>query len=156
MEHCVFAAFLSKGSSYRDCGRPCEQHRVELRDSKGALHPLKADAECRNTMFNGVPQSAGTLLPALQTRGVATFRVDGLFEDGMTLRAKVEAYADVLFNEVPVALAMGKLGMSDRYGVTNGQLYNIRGYQDRKKEFTSVTALRAVADPGLKAVIPGE
>jgi putative protease len=156
MEHCVFAAFLSKGSSYRDCGRPCEQHRVELRDSKGALHPLKADAECRNTMFNGVPQSAGTLLPALQTRGVSTFRVDGLFEDGMTLRAKVEAYADVLFNEVPVALAMGKLGMSDRYGVTNGQLYNIRGYQDRKKEFTSVTALRAVADPGLKAVIPGE
>ena len=154
MEHCVFAAFLSKGSSYRDCGRPCEQHRVELRDSKGALHPLKADAECRNTMFNGVPQSAGTLLPALQTRGVATFRVDGLFEDGMTLRAKVEAYGDVLFNEVPVALAMGKLGMSDRYGVTNGQLYNIRGYQDRKKEFTSVTALRAVADPGLKAVIP--
>jgi putative protease len=154
MEHCVFAAFLSKGSSYRDCGRPCEQHRVELRDSKGAFHPLKADAECRNTMFNGVPQSAGTLLPALQTRGVATFRVDGLFEDGMTLRAKVEAYGDVLFNEVPVALAMGKLGMSDRYGVTNGQLYNIRGYQDRKKEFTSVTALRAVADPGLKAVIP--
>jgi putative protease len=154
MEHCVFAAFLSKGSSYRDCGRPCERHRVELRDSKGALHPLKADAECRNTMFNGVPQSAGTLLPALQTRGVATFRVDGLFEDGMTLRAKVEAYADVLFNEVPVALAMGKLGMSDRYGVTNGQLYNIRGYRDRKKEFTSVTALRAVADPGLRAVIP--
>jgi len=156
MEHCVFAAFLSKGSSYRDCGRPCEKHRVELRDSKGALHPLKADAECRNTMFNGVPQSAGTLLPALQTRGVATFRVDGLFEDGMKLRAKVEAYADVLFNEVPVALAMGKLGLSDRYGVTNGQLYNIRGYQDRKKEFTSVTTLRTVADPGIKAVIPQE
>ena len=154
MEHCVFAAFLSKGSSYRDCGRPCEQHRVELRDSKGGLHPLKADAECRNTMFNGVPQSAGTLLPALRTRGVSAFRVDGLFEDGMTLRAKVEAYADVLFNEAPVALAMGKLGMSDRYGVTNGQLYNIRGYQDRKKEFTSLTTLGSVADPGIKAVLP--
>jgi putative protease len=156
MEHCVFAAFLSKGSSYRDCGRPCEKHRVELRDSKGALHPLKADAECRNTMFNGVPQSAGTLIPDLRTRGVKTFRVDGLFEEPATLRAKVQAYADVLFNEVPVALAMGKLGMSDRYGVTNGQLYNIRGYHDRKKEFASVTTLRAVADPGLKAVISGE
>jgi putative protease len=156
MEHCVFAAFLSKGTSYRDCGRPCEKHRVELRDSKGALHPLKADAECRNTMFNGVPQSAGTLIPDIRTRGVRTFRVDGLFEEPATLRAKVQAYADVLFNEVPVALAMGKLGMSDRYGVTNGQLYNIRGYHDRKKEFASVTTLRAVADPGLKAVIPGE
>lgn len=154
MEHCVFAAFLSKGSSYRDCGRPCEKHRVELRDSKGALHPLKADAECRNTMFNGVPQSAGTMLPDLQARSVSTFRVDGLFEDAATLRKKVEAYAEVLFAGIPVTTAMAKLGMSDRYGVTNGQLYNIRGYQDRKKEFASVATLSAVADPGIKAILP--
>ena len=152
MEHCVFAAFLSSGSSYRDCGRPCEKHRVELRDAKGALHPLKADAECRNTMFNGVPQSAGKLIPSLQSLGVATFRIDGLFEDAATLRAKIEAYADVLFNKVPVHAAMSKLGMSERYGVTDGQLYNIRGYQDRKKKFTALEALGNVADPGLKAV----
>jgi len=154
MEHCVFAAFLSKGSSYRDCGRPCEKHRVELRDSKGAIHPLKADAECRNTMFNGVPQSAGTLIPELQTRSVSTFRVDGLFEDAATLRAKVQAYADVLFTGTPVAAAMAKLGMSDRYGVTNGQLYDIRGYRDRKKEFASLSTLTSVADPGIKAILP--
>jgi U32 family peptidase len=153
MEHCVFAAFLSKGSSYRDCGRPCEKHRVELRDSKGALHPLKADAECRNTMFNGVPQSAGTLIPALQARGISTFRVDGLFESAAKLREKIEAYAEVLFHGVAVEAAMAKLGMSDRYGVTTGQLYNIRGYQDRKKEFASLTALGSVADPGLKTVM---
>ena len=154
MEHCVFAAFLSKGSSYRDCGRPCEKHRVELRDSKGAIHPLKADAECRNTMFNGVPQSAGSLIPELQARSVSSFRVDGLFEDAATLRTKVQAYADVLFTGTPVATAMAKLGMSDRYGVTNGQLYNIRGYHDRKKEFASLTTLGSVADPGIKSVIP--
>jgi putative protease len=154
MEHCVFAAFLSKGSSYRDCGRPCEKHRVELRDSKGAIHPLKADAECRNTMFNGVPQSAGTLIPDLQARSVSTFRVDGLFEDAATLRAKVQAYGDVLFTGTPVAAAMTKLGMSDRYGVTNGQLYNIRGYHDRKKEFASLSTLTSVADPGIKAILP--
>jgi putative protease len=153
MEHCVFAAFLSKGSSYRDCGRPCEKHRVELRDSKGALHPLKADAECRNTMFNGVPQSAGTLIPALQARGISTFRVDGLFESAAKLREKIETYADVLFHGVAVETAMAKLGMSDRYGVTSGQLYTIRGYQDRKKEFASLNALGSVADPGLKTVI---
>jgi putative protease len=152
MEHCVFAAFLSTGSSYRDCGRPCEKHRVELRDSKGALHPLKADAECRNTMFNGVPQSAGKLIPSLQSLGVSTFRIDGLFEDAESLRAKIEAYADVLFHKVPVQTAMSKLGMSERYGVTDGQLYNIRGYQDRKKEFTSLVALENAADPGLKVV----
>jgi putative protease len=154
MEHCVFAAFLSKGSSYRDCGRPCEKHRVELRDSQGALHPLKADAECRNTMFNGIPQSAGTLIPALQSRAVSTFRVDALFEGAAALRAKIEAYAEVLFNDIPVSAAMAKLGMSDRYGVTNGQLYNIQGYQDRKKDFASVTTLSSVADPGLKPILP--
>jgi putative protease len=153
MEHCVFAAFLSSGSSYRDCGRPCEKHRVELRDSKGALHPLKADAECRNTMFNGVPQSAGKLIPELQELGVSTFRVDGLFEDAATLRAKIEAYADALFNKVPIERSIQRLGMSDRYGVTDGQLYNIRGYLDRKKEFTALAALGNTADPGLRAVL---
>jgi putative protease len=153
MEHCVFAAFLSNGTSYRDCGRPCEKHRVELRDGKGALHPLKADAECRNTMFNGAPQSAGTLIPQLQTRGVSTFRVDGLFEDALTLRKKVESYASVLFDGISLEDAMKKLGMSDRYGVTNGQLYNIRAYQDRKKEFKSLASLGSSADPGLRAVL---
>jgi hypothetical protein len=48
---------------------------------------------------------------------------------------------------------MAKLGMSDRYGVTSGQLYNIRGYQDRKKEFASLSALGSIADPGLKTVL---
>jgi putative protease len=38
MEHCVFCAFLSKGKDYRDCGRPCETHRVKLRDRVGAEH----------------------------------------------------------------------------------------------------------------------
>ncbi|HWD99868.1 MAG TPA: DUF3656 domain-containing protein, partial [Bryobacteraceae bacterium] len=42
-EHCVFCRFLSTGSSYRDCGRPCEKHRVELRDAAGRAHPVVAD-----------------------------------------------------------------------------------------------------------------
>ena len=52
MEHCVFCAFLSSGKDYRDCGRPCDRHDVKLRDRVGAEHPLKADAGCRNTVFN--------------------------------------------------------------------------------------------------------
>lgn len=153
MEHCVFAAFLSTGSSYRDCGRPCEKHRVELRDSKGALHPLKADAECRNTMFNGVPQSAAKLIPTLRNLHVATFRVDGLFEDAATLRRKVEGYAAVLFHNTPINDAMKQLGLVERYGITDGQLYNIRGYQDRKKPFTGLGDLEHGADPGLREVV---
>ena len=84
MEHCVFAAFMSKGSSFRDCGKPCESHRVELRDHTGALHPLKADQECRNTMFNGKPQSAAMLVPSLLAKGIRRFRLEALYEDAET------------------------------------------------------------------------
>ena len=42
-EHCVFAATLSSGKDWRDCGRPCDRHRVELRDrqSGSAFRTLK-------------------------------------------------------------------------------------------------------------------
>ena len=50
-EHCVFCRFLSSGTSYRDCGRPCEEHRVALRDTAGRAHPVMADVGCRNTVF---------------------------------------------------------------------------------------------------------
>ena len=39
MEHCVFAAFLSNGKDWRDCGRPCDRHKIELRDRVGAAFP---------------------------------------------------------------------------------------------------------------------
>lgn len=149
MEHCVFAAFLSAGSSYRDCGRPCERHRVALRDKQGALHPLKADAECRNTMFNGVPQSAAKLIPELRELGVAAFRIEGLFEDAGSLRRKVSAYALLLCGESGALEAIAALGIDEKYGVTDGQLYNIRAYRDRKKPFTALNELEGSVDPGL-------
>jgi len=37
-EHCVFCRFLSTGTSYLDCCRPCEKHRIELRDQSGRAH----------------------------------------------------------------------------------------------------------------------
>ena len=38
-EHCVFCRFLSTGTSYQDCGHPCEKHRVALRDVRRARAP---------------------------------------------------------------------------------------------------------------------
>jgi putative protease len=133
MEHCVFAAFLSTGSSFKDCGKPCERHRVELRDHTGAAHPLKADQECRNTMFNGRPQSAAMLVPGLLAKGVRRFRVEALYEDGAALRAKVEAYASLLGGEAAPAEVFARMGLVEKYGVMEGQWRNPAVYQDRKK-----------------------
>jgi len=56
MEHCVFCAMLSPGTNKTNCGRPCDEHQVELRDRTGVDHPLVADVGCRNTLFNAVAQ----------------------------------------------------------------------------------------------------
>jgi putative protease len=133
MEHCVFAAFLSSGSSFRDCGRPCEKHRVELRAPDGSIHPLKADAECRNTMFHGVPQSAARLVPKLREGGVANFRLEALYETPQELRAKVETYLELLSGHCAPDQLFEKLRIAEKYGVSEGQLINVRGYVDRKK-----------------------
>ncbi len=153
MEHCVFAAFLSTGTSFKDCGRPCEKHRVELRDRTGTLHPLKPDAECRNTMFNGAPQSALSLIPDLIARGVQSFRVEGLFETPEALRAKVSAYADAIFANQPKQEVLKQLGVVERYGITDGQLYNIRTYKDRKKSFIPLAEIQESPDPGLRRIV---
>lgn len=133
MEHCVFAAFLSHGSSFKDCGMPCESHRVELRDHTGATHPLKADQECRNTMFNGRPQSAAMLVPGLLAKGVRRFRVEALYEDAEALRAKVQAYASLLDGAAAPGEVFARMGLVEKYGVMEGQWRNAAVHQDRKK-----------------------
>lgn len=133
MEHCVFAAFLSQGTSWRDCGRPCEKHQVQLRDRQGALHPLRADMECRNTMFNGNPQAAIRLIPQLIESGVGYLRVEALSETPAELRSKLQLYSSVISGKTKPELAFESLGVTERYGVTEGQLLNITSYRDRKK-----------------------
>ena len=70
MEHCVFAAFLSTGKDHRDCGRPCDRHKVELRDRVGANFPVLPDAGCRNTVFNSVPQSGAEYVGRMRELGL--------------------------------------------------------------------------------------
>lgn len=131
MEHCVFAAFMSKGSSFKDCGKPCEKHKVELKDAYGNMHFLKADQECRNTMFRATPQSAAFLIHELPE--VKRWRFEALYERGEVLVNKINTYAAVLKRTLPVEAVTQLLGSTEKYGVTEGQLNNFRVWKDRKK-----------------------
>src|SRR6185503_11563952 len=81
-EHCVFCRFLSTGTSYKDCGRPCEEHRVALRDSSGRAHPVMADVGCRNTVFGAEAQEASAHLEAWRAAGIHRFRLEFAHESG--------------------------------------------------------------------------
>jgi putative protease len=74
MEHCVFCAFLSTGTDYTNCGRPCDKHDVKLRDRVGMEHPLKADVGCRNTVFNALAQTGAEYVERMLALGVKNFR----------------------------------------------------------------------------------
>jgi collagenase-like PrtC family protease len=95
-EYCAFARFLSNGNSYRDCGRPCEHHRVHLRDPKGQDHLLQADIGCRNTVFNAQAQSAAPMLDALLDAGIRHFRIELVDEPGNAVGQIVEGYRELL------------------------------------------------------------
>lgn len=139
MEHCVFAGFMSTGSSFRDCGKPCEKHKVELKDAYGHMHFLKADQECRNTMYRAAAQSASFLVDELPT--VSRFRFEALYERGEVLLRKIRAYLDLIEGHGQSSAVARLLGQTEKYGVTEGQLTNARVWQDRKQP--AVTAPRS-------------
>ena len=134
MEHCVFAAFLSNGTSYRDCGRPCEKHRVELVDPEGFRHPLKPDSECRNTMYYGVAQSAGRLIPSLRELGIRAFRVEALYETPLILREKIRAYTKVIQGVSLPEDALASVQAVELCGISEGQLFTIGKHRPKSKD----------------------
>jgi U32 family peptidase len=122
MEHCVFAAFLSDGKDWRDCGRPCDRHRVELRDRVGAEFPVVADAGCRNTVFNAVAQSAAEFVPRMKALGLRHFRVELLRETAEQVGPLLERYARVLAGLDDGRSTWRQLQVLNQLGVTRGTL----------------------------------
>ena len=120
MEHCVFAHTLSEGKDYRDCGRPCERHRVDLRDQKGKEHPLIPDAGCRNTLFNADAQSAMEYLPRMSELGVRHFRVELLRQDRDEVAPLLDTYLDVIEGKSRAREARRSLRVVSQLGVTSG------------------------------------
>jgi putative protease len=119
MEHCVFCAFLSKGKDYRDCGRPCDRHEVRLKDRVGAEHTLKADAGCRNTLFNSRAQTGAEHVPRLLELGLRRFRIELLNESAEETRRTIQRYDALLRGQISGRELWRELKLLHRLGVTH-------------------------------------
>ena len=122
MQHCVFCAFLSSGTTYKDCGRPCENHVVHLRDRVGLLHRLQADVGCRNTLFNGKAQTGARYYEALRATGLARFRVELLDESAAQAAVTIRAYQDLMLGVLTAQALLEHVQALEKLGVTEGSL----------------------------------
>jgi putative protease len=122
MEHCVFAAFLSKGTDFTNCGRPCDKHRVLLRDRVGMEHPLKADVGCRNTLFNAVPQTGAQFFSGLMSAGLRHYRVELLEQTRDEALRTIRTYQELLAGQRGGEDIWRDLKAQSQLGVTRGTM----------------------------------
>jgi U32 family peptidase len=122
MEHCVFCAFLSEGTDYTNCGRPCESHQVKLRDRVGTEHILQADAGCRNTVYNGVAQTGAEYIHRLIELGVYNFRLEFVNETPAEVSQTIGYYQQLLGGQISGAELWQELKLINQLGVTRGSL----------------------------------
>ncbi len=121
-EHCVFCRFLSTGTSYKDCGRPCEKHQVALRDTAGRAHAVIADVGCRNTVFGAEAQEASAHLGDWLAAGIRHFRLEFVHEPADRVAEIAGAFAECLTGSKPAELAR-RLKQLAPEGTTQGSLY---------------------------------
>lgn len=121
MEHCVFAAFLSQGKDHLTCGRPCDHHRIAVRDRVGESHPIRADVGCRNTVFNSRPQSGASHLPQLLATGLHHFRLELLDESPEEAVRLLHSYRKALAGHIDLSNLARSLGARDQLGVLSSR-----------------------------------
>ncbi|MEL7503381.1 MAG: U32 family peptidase [Cyanobacteria bacterium J06554_6] len=122
MEHCVFCAFLSAGTDFTNCGRPCEKHDVKLRDRTGIEHVLTADAGCRNTVYNGTAQTGAESIHMLMHHGARRFRVEFLNESPQQVTQTIDCYQQLLRGKLTGKQLWQRLKLQNQLGVTRGTL----------------------------------
>jgi len=127
-EHCVFCRFLSTGTSYRDCGRPCEVHSVALRDTAGRAHPVMADVGCRNTVFGAEVQEAGAHLEDWRAAGIARYRLEFAHESAAQVTGVTRAFADALAGRISARDLTQRLQKLTPEGVTQGSFFIPENY----------------------------
>ncbi|SEC35881.1 U32 family peptidase [Paenibacillus sp. GP183] len=121
-EHCVYCTFLSEGTDYTNCGRPCEEKRVSLQDRIGMSHPVRVDEGCRNTVYNAVDQSGAEYLSHFMDLGVRSYRVEFLEESPEKVQEVLNLYRRALDGKISGTQVWKSLKATNQLGVTRGQL----------------------------------
>ena len=121
-EHCVYSANLSEGRDYRSCGRPCDRHRVALRDREGLEHPVVVDVSCRNTVFNAAAQTAANLARSLADRGVSRLRAEFVWESREETLRVIQAYRGLLDGSLDATACLAQIGAHEQFGLTAGTM----------------------------------
>ncbi|PDW03339.1 protease [Candidatus Viridilinea mediisalina] len=121
-EHCIFCRFLSSGSSYRDCGRPCEGEPIALRDPHGRAHPVSADIGCRNTIFGAEAQHASRHLSTWRNAGISAYRLEFVHEDTTQVNAITTAFRAALNDQISPSELSRQLKQHAPAGITEGSL----------------------------------
>jgi putative protease len=122
-EHCVFCRFLSHGTSYEDCGHPCEKHRVALRDMNGRAHPVMADVGCRNTVFGAEAQEASQHLQRWREVGIEHYRIEFVHETHDQVTHIARAFAAALNGKLDHVGLKRELERALPQGITEGSLF---------------------------------
>ncbi|MUG73887.1 DUF3656 domain-containing U32 family peptidase [Paenibacillus validus] len=121
-EHCVYCTFMSPGTDYTNCGRPCEEHRASLKDRVGFSHPVRVDEGCRNTVYNAIDQSGAEYLANFMELGVGRYRTEFLEETPEKVREVIGLYERALRGEITGTTVWKTLKSTNQLGVTRGQL----------------------------------
>jgi len=122
-EHCVFCRFLSTGTSYKDCGRPCEKHDVGLRDQQGRVHPVIADVGCRNTVFGAQSQDASKHMARWLQSGLQHVRLEFVQETPAQIHQIIQVYQKGLAGEVSWGDVAKSLRTVTPSGTTEGSFF---------------------------------
>jgi putative protease len=121
-EHCVYAHQLSDGRDFRTCGRPCDEHRIALRDHQGREHPVLVDVGCRNTVFNAAAQSAAGHALRWTAMGVRRLRVEFVWENRTQTALVLQQWLGLLAGDVAAAELTARVGTHEQFGVTSGTM----------------------------------
>ena len=95
---------------------------MRLRDRVGAEHPLKADAGCRNTVFNSQAQTGAEFVARLLALGVRHFRAEFLNEASEEVARTIAKYRQLLRGEISGTQLWRELKLFNQLGVTRGQM----------------------------------